>query len=257
MMSDIVLGVHLPFQTARDRAASEKILIDLLGAVSLVNLRYLDAHPHTPRLYDSHVSYVQPDQVTRPPLAPGDLTQLRALLTRMQQEPEVQDLIERILRGVEIFLDVPALYSRGKGDCNELAPVRIAELWQAGVDASPHLIRERNGQGGWTYHSAVLWPDGSCEDPSRILGMGSPALRLREIEKNVERYTNHMVLGMALCENAGYPAEVLGHQMNLLGLLPQDGVFKVGGAPVNLLGGLRQVEITRRRGSRGLLRRAA
>lgn len=249
MMSDIVLGVHLPFQTAPDRAASEKILIDLLGAVSLVNLRYLDAHAgKVPRLYDSGVKYCQPDQMTRPPLDPADLAALRALLTHMRQEPEVQDLVERILRGVEIFLDVPSLYARGKGDCNELAPVRIAELWQAGVDASPHLIKERNGAGGWTYHAAVLHPDGSSEDPSRILGMGSPALRIEEIRKNVERYTNHMALGSAVCEGAGYPPEVLGHQMNLLGLLPRDGVFKVGGPKVDLLGGLRrQVEIQRQR----------
>lgn len=240
MMSDIILGVHLPFQSAQDRAASEKILLDLLGAVALVNLRYLDAHPETPRLYDSHVGYVQPDQVTRPPLAAADLAQLRALLTHMKQEPEVQDLIERILRGVEIFLDIPALYARGKGDCNELAPVRVAELWQAGIDASPHLIKEKNGMGGWTYHSAVLWPDGSSEDPSRILGMGSQALRLEEIRKNLERYSNHMVLGTAVCQSAGYPTEALRQQMDLLGLLPRDGAFKVGGPRVDLLGAVRR-----------------
>lgn len=253
MMRDIILGVHLPFQTTGDRAASEKILIDLLGAVSLVNLRYLDAHPETPRLYDSHVGYVQPDQVTRPPLDPSDLRQLRALLTHMQQEPEVQEMIERILRGVEIFLDVPALYQRGKGDCNELAPVRIAELWQAGVDASPHLIKERGLGGGWSYHAAVLHPDGSSEDPSRILGMGDPRLRLEEIRKNTERYVNHMALGAEVCQAAGYEPEVLSRQMSLLGFLPRDGVFKVGGPPVDLLGwARRQAQIGARRGARAL-----
>lgn len=251
MMSDIILGVHLPFQTEGDRAASEKILVDLLGAVSLVNLRYLDQHPGTPRLYDSGVGYVQPDQVTRPPLAPGDLAQLRALLTRMRQEPEVQDMIERILRGVEIFLDVPALYKRGKGDCNELAPVRIAELWQAGVDASPHLIKEKGLGGGWSYHAAVLHPDGSSEDPSRILGMGDPALRLEEIRKNTERYLGHMALGVEVCEEQGYEPEVLGHQMGLLGFLPRDGVFRVGGPPIDLIGwARRQAQIGARRSAR-------
>lgn len=236
MMSDIVLGVSLPFQTEADRAASEKILIDLLGAVSLVNLRYLDAHPETPRLYDSGVRYVQPDQMTRPPIEPRDLRELRALLTRMRQEPEVQDMIERILRGVEIFLDVPALYARGKGDCNELAPVRVAELWQAGIDASPHLIKERGIGGGWTYHAAVLHPDGSSEDPSRILGMGSERLRLEEIRKNTERYVGHMSLGAEVCEAAGYPPAVLTAQMGLCGYLPRDGVFRVGGPVVDLVG---------------------
>ncbi len=240
MMSDIVLGVHLPFQTEGDRAASEKILLDLLGAVSLVNLRYLDAHPRTPRLYDSGIGNVPPDQATRPPLAAQDLQQLRALLTRMNQEPEVQDLIERILRGVEIFLDIPALYKRGKGDCNELAPVRIAELWQAGVDAGPHLIKEKGLGGGWTYHAAVLHPDGSSEDPSRILGMGDPRLRLEEIRKNTERYCNHMALGAAVCEESGYAPEVLSHQMSLLGLLPRDGKFKIGGPTVDLMGWARR-----------------
>lgn len=259
MMNDIVLGVHLPFRTARDRAASEHILLDLLGAVSLVNLRYLDEHPEVPRLYDSGVRYIPPDQTTRPPLDPGDLAALRALLTRMGQEPEVQDLIERILRGVEIFLDVPALYKRGGGDCNELSPVRVAELWQAGVDASPHLIKERNGFGGWSYHAVVKWPDGSQEDPSRILGMGDPRLRLEEIRKNLERYTKHMALGAAICEDSGYPTESLGHQMALLGLLPRDGVFNVGGPKVDLLGWVRRARIgTRHSHSRALgLARAA
>lgn len=248
MMSDIVLGVSLPFQTPADRAASEKILLDLLGATSLVNLRYLDAHPETPRLYDSGIAYTPPDQATRPPLDPADLAALRQLLSRMRQEPEVQDLIERILRGVEIFLDVPSLYARGKGDCNELAPVRIAELWQAGIDASPHLIKDRGLGGSWTYHAAVLHPDGSSEDPSRILGMGDPRLRLEEIRKNTERYVGHMALGVEVCNASGYAPEVLGQQMNLAGYLPRDGVFRVGGPPVDLLGwARRQAQIGARR----------
>lgn len=240
MMSDIVLGVHLPFQTEGDRAASEHILLGLLGFTSLVNLRYLDAHPETPRLYDAGIAYAKPDQITRPELREQDLRELRTLLGRMGQEPEVQDMIERILRGVEIFLDVPALYARGKGDCNELAPVRVAELWQAGIDASPHLLAEKNPFGGWTYHAAVKWPDGSSEDPSRILGMGDPRLRLQEIGANTERYLRYMSDGAAVCAQEGYPREVLSHQMDLLGLLPRDGVFRVGGPPVDLCGWARQ-----------------
>ena len=249
MMSDIVLGVSLPFFTEADRAASEHILLGLLGFTSLVNLRYLDAHPETPRLYDAGIAYAKPDQVTRPPLRQGDLAELRTLLGRMGQEREVQEMIERILRGVEIFLDVPALYARGKGDCNELAPVRVAELWQAGVDASPHLLAEKNPFGGWTYHAAVLHPDGSSEDPSRILGMGSQGLRLEEIRKNTERYVNNLQLGQAVCDEQGFPREALRRQLDLLGYLPRDGVFRVGGPPVDLMGwARRQARIGARRG---------
>lgn len=234
MMRDIVLGCSLPFETPADRRASEHILLDLLGAVCLVNLRYLDQNSGLPRLYDSGVTYCPPDQTTRPPLDPGNVATLRALLTHMGQEKEVQDLIVRILRGVEIFLDVPALYARGKGDCNELAPVRVAELWQAGVNAAPHLVKERNMMGGWTYHAVVKWPDGSQEDPSRILGMGEPDLRAEEIRKNAERYALHLGEGLAICGASGYPREALRQQMQLLGLLPRSGVFSAGGPAIDV-----------------------
>lgn len=252
MMRDIVLGCSLPFETEADRRASEHILLDLLGAVCLLNLRYLDQRPETPRLYDSGVTYCPPDQTTRPPLDPQHLAELRALLTHMGQEREVQDLIERILRGVEIFLDVPALYARGMGDCNELVPVRIAELWQAGIDACPHLVKEQNALGGWTYHAVVKWPDGSQEDPSRILGMGEPELRREEIRKNVERYAIHLGNGVVVCGMGGYPKEALRQQMQLLGLLPRNGVFSAGGPPIDVLRGMRQeaIGVRRRRPAR-------
>lgn len=256
MMRSVVLDVALPFYTPDDQFASEHILICLLGFCSMVNRRYLERHPDVPRLYDSGVRYVPPDQTTRPPIDPAKLRQLRELLISMNQEPEVLEMVERLLRGVEIFLDVPTLYKRGKGDCNELAPVRVAELWQAGVDASPHLIKERNGLGGWSYHAAVLHPDGSSEDPSRILGMGDPRLRLEEIRKNLERYTDHMALGVQVCEDSGYGQQVLGRQMSLLGLLPRDGVFRVGGPPIDLLGWARRARVGGHRGYRAL-RRAA
>ena len=249
MLRDIHMDVRLLFDTPEDRAASEHILISYLGFTSLVNLRYLDAHPNTPRLYDSGVRYVPPDQTTRPPIKPAKLEALRKLLAQMGQEPEVVRLIERILRGVEVFLDIPALYRAGKGDCNELAPVRVAELWQAGVDASPLLVPERNAFGGFTYHALVKWPDGSAEDPSLILGMGGAARaadRAEEIRKNAERFATHAVEGRMAVAETGIHPRVLGKQMNLLGLLPKDGVFKVGGPAIDLLGSARR----RRRASR-------
>lgn len=242
-MRDIHMDVRLPFRTPEDRRASEHILCGLLGFNALVNLRYLDANPATPRLYDSNVQYAPPDQTNRPPIEKAKLQALVALLQSMSQDAETISLITRILRGVEVFLDVPSLYGRGKGDCNELAPVRVAELWQAGVDASPHLIKERNGSGGWTYHAVVKWPDGSQEDPSLILGMGGQARaaeRREEIRKNAERWATHMMAAREVIAEHGISPTQLGHQIDLLGLLPKDGVFRVGGGPIDCLGWMRR-----------------
>lgn len=144
-------------------------------------------------------------------------------------DPETALMVVRMLKGVEIFLDTPALYRRGKGDCNELVPVRVAELWQAGIAANPWIVRAVNDRGGFTYHNIVKWPDGSAEDPSLILGMGGPdraADRREEIRKNNERLAIHLAAAQKLIiEEDADPVQV-GHQIDMLGLGPKNGVFK-------------------------------
>lgn len=229
-LRDIHFGIKLPFDTVEDQEDSEDILTRILGVVCRINLQYLNKNPNTPALYDSGVVYTPPDQADgRPPLDRGKLKKLLALLREMGQEPETAMMVVRMLKGVEVFLDIPALYRRGKGDCNELVPVRVAELWRAGIAANPWLVRARNNRGGFTYHNIIKWPDGSGEDPSLILGMGGPARadeRREEIRKNAERWDNYMTAAKRLIQAEGASPQALGQQIDAMGLAPKDGVFK-------------------------------
>lgn len=95
--------------------------------------------------------------------------------------------------GREDWRDAPAILERlrttGKGcDCDQLVCWRVAELRCAGIDADPvikwqHLDKAtaiRVGYPGkmlppdglWLIHCCVRFPDGSIEDPSKLLGMG-------------------------------------------------------------------------------------
>jgi len=54
-----------------------------------------------------------------------------------------------------------------RGDCEDLASARAAELRSQGIDARAIVLRS----GPRTFHAVVLWPDGLIEDPSKKLGM--------------------------------------------------------------------------------------
>jgi hypothetical protein len=228
-MRDLHLGFKLDFDTPENREDSEDLLMRLLGITCRLNLMHLRKHPETKALYDSGVVYTPPDQCDgRPPLRRGQVKELLNLLRKMGAETETALMILRMLKGIEIFLDIPGLYRRGKGDCNELAPVRVAELWRAGIAASPYLTKAPNERGGISYHAVVLWPDGSSEDPSLILGMGGPERadeRREEIRKNAERIGNYMAAAQQLI-HAGAPPEAVGRQIDAMGLAPKDGVFR-------------------------------
>jgi hypothetical protein len=74
--------------------------------------------------------------------------------------------------GQENWLTCEQIYSRGTGDCEDLASWRAAELRRAGEPArvvvirstTPHLRRR-----GRVYHAVVRRADGRIEDPSRVL----------------------------------------------------------------------------------------
>lgn len=254
MMKNIFLAFSLGFHAENDpdvRKCSEDFLVALLGYNCWVNSRHLRLNPKTPMLYDSGVRYAAPDQApSAPRISPDAMERVAALLHKEGAEVHKIKNVLAMLRGVEEFLDIPALYERGKGDCNELVPVRVAELWRAGIDAKPHLVKEGTIGGATSYHTVVLHPDGSDEDPSRILGMGDEAGRREEIRKNTERFANHAITGRQVAEDGLASPELVMRQMELLGLLPKDGVFRVGGPAVDILGGARATSL------RGKSRRA-
>lgn len=226
-----MLGLTLPFATAADRFSSEHVLKHLLGFSCMVNHRYLLRHPDTKRLYDSGIVYSLPDQQTAPRRVSGSgIQRIESTLRAEGADKHTIDNVLRILNGVEEFLDIPELYARGHGDCNELVPVRVAELWRAGIDAEPRLVRpSANSQGGLTYHTVVYYPnDDSHEDPSIILGMGGKsraAERREEIRKNYERLDNYMTEAEQLIAD-GIDPDDIAHEISLMGFAPKGG-FRV------------------------------
>ncbi len=108
----------------------------LLDANVKVNRLYLATHPTTPKLYNAGVVY-------------------------REEDPR---------QGYEDFAIVPAIISRGWGDCDDLAPWRAAELQNGGENAKIRIQWKRTAKGK-LFHIVVRRADGSIEDPSRILGM--------------------------------------------------------------------------------------
>lgn len=72
---------------------------------------------------------------------------------------------------VEEFAAIPAIIERGWGDCDDLAPWRVAELREAGEAAKIRIQWKRSANGQKMYHIVVRRADGSIEDPSARLGM--------------------------------------------------------------------------------------
>ena len=136
-------------QDQDDLEASRLKLVALAQALCKVNEIHLLYFPNTPKLYESGVRYHDE----------GD---------------------------VEIWPDIPTILETGWGDCEDLACYRVAELRAQGVKADP-LIRWRKEKNRFVYHMLVLLPDNVStrysykndggrwvEDPSKLLGMGTP-----------------------------------------------------------------------------------
>lgn len=108
----------------------------ILDATVWVDLIYLRLH-NVPALYQSGVRY--------------------------QEEPAGQ---------VESFDTIPAIIARGWGDCDDLAPWRVAELRLHGEKAKIRIQWKWNARMRTKmFHIVVRREDGTIEDPSAILGM--------------------------------------------------------------------------------------
>lgn len=129
------------FQGTKELGLSKQVLRLLLNALYIINIRYLLAHPETPRLYRSGVVY--------------------------NEEPE----------GREDWQDIPTTLARREGDCEDLATHRAAEVFVFGDEYGrrystwPIFTAKPRPNGSYLYHILVAYPDGRVEDPSRVLGM--------------------------------------------------------------------------------------
>lgn len=110
-------------------------LLWFLEALTRCNVLWLETHPSAVELYRSGVRY--------------------------RQEKDT-----------EAWLDIPHVLENGWGDCEDLAAWRVAELRNRGVKAKPYLKWYSHPDQGITlYHVLVKLPNGTIEDPSKMLGM--------------------------------------------------------------------------------------
>jgi len=72
--------------------------------------------------------------------------------------------------GAERFDHAAKVMSRGYGDCDDLAPWRVASMRATGEDPGAEAIVIPSGPNKW--HAIVKRSDGKFEDPSREAGMG-------------------------------------------------------------------------------------
>lgn len=157
-----------------DRPHSSRCLQYMLDALMLIDLDWLITHPDTPRLYDSGVRY-------------------------MAEDPR---------RPAEKWQSIPTLFRRKKGDCEDIATARAAELNLHGIAARPYYSwrefppRIPGGPTRLLYHIRTEYPckvcnqchryerfmnrqplackapDGVIEDPCIVLGMPSDHSRV-------------------------------------------------------------------------------
>jgi len=116
------------------RPLSESTLTAALVGLTAFNAEWLRAHPSAPTLYESGVRY--------------------------QREP----------RGNERWQVLPDLLRTKRGDCEDLAAARAAELQVSGEDPDAVAVARAVRPGLW--HIVVARGDGTTEDPSKVLGMG-------------------------------------------------------------------------------------
>lgn len=134
-------GPRIAVVTRLEGPADLATLQLLLDLTTLINVRWLHAHPEAPELYASGVRYA------REPRFSSD--------TACQEER---------------FLTLPSLLLQGCGDCDDLAPALAAELTvrhQCPARAVPYPTSRG-------YHVVVIDAFGVLHDPSRVLGMGAP-----------------------------------------------------------------------------------
>jgi hypothetical protein len=114
--------------------------MQMLEALVWAVIVYLEEHPNTPRLYQTHIAGI-----------PGFLN--------YQYIPEIT---------TEEWLDVPNIIREGGGDCEDLACMLVAQYYVDGIDALPRVrwrqlptdaekIRMKRGEhvdpsGAWRFH---------------------------------------------------------------------------------------------------------
>jgi hypothetical protein len=191
MLRHVLFDLDL-FKNESDRDSSQKRVLVLLEALTLINQFYLAENPDTPLIYQSGIEYKLPLQFEDPTASP-----LYQYLKNSGAPKDAMDEYKFMAgaTGGEVFRDIPRIIKNGGGDCDNVAAWRAAEIrHHLGVAAKPFITWRKRPDGGTTYHVLVIWPDGSSEDPSLLLNMPeqTPGDRQKEVDKLAERATEMM-----------------------------------------------------------------
>lgn len=242
-MRHVNYDLTLSFDTPEDRWRSEQILLYMMTILTLRNFWFLLDNPDFPKLYDTGMIYMLPEQLERRPKK-AQLAALNDFLSStMGMGPsEIQHHMD-LAKGVEIFRDIPRMMENGGGDCDNWASARAAEIAVAAyrlggrANVKPYLVWHEDGD-RMIYHAKVMHGDGSDEDPSIIQGMGGSSRatdRLEECRKNWERYDNMWQAAKRIMTDEDLQgdarvaqAEELKAAIDSFGFLPVSGVFRVG-----------------------------
>lgn len=199
MLRHILFDVNF-FPDESERESSQKRVLWLLQALTNIDRLYLQEHPETPRIYQSGIKYKAPAQFEQ-----EDVPEMKTLgeyLARKGAPDSVMGAYKSVAGMVgngEHFRDIPRIIENGGGDCDNVASWRAAELCELGIAAKPYITWRKRPDGGTTYHVVVLWPDGTHEDPSLLLGMGgeSRAADRKEEERKLGERTADFIAGYA------------------------------------------------------------
>ena len=214
MLRHVLFDLSL-FEGEDDRANSQKRVLWLLEALTRCNQLYLENNPDTPLIYKSGIVYKVPEQFKQ-----SDVPEIGAIseyLASSKAPKAVQNALKTVSQmcgGGEHFRDIPRIIENGGGDCDNVAAWRTAELRHLGVAAKPYITWRQRPDGGMTYHVIVLWPDGSSEDPSLLLGMGGPGREpdRREEERKLGERTGDFLQGVARLRASKQQDDVLGNE---------------------------------------------
>ena len=152
------------FQGPHELALSHKVLQLMLDCLYEINCAWLKDHPEAPGIYDGGIVEKNPGRYVSD-VARSHTGMKRSQLTTLHYEEEPL--------GQEDWKDIPTIIKDGFADCEDLACWRAAELTvRYGVPARPTFTWKVRPNGAYLYHIKVLYPDGTIEDPSKMLGMG-------------------------------------------------------------------------------------
>lgn len=160
MMRPIILKVALfrdHGEDPQEHIRSRESMLYLLNWLVRHDRGWLRQYPDTPKLYESGVTYVYKDEIDAP-----------------------------------VWQDISYSLATKKADCKDFAAWRCAELLEAGIDCRPQ-IQWRNVDGVYRFHALVEYPDGTTEDPSRLLGMEGDTPFIQPPQQDDEEdYVNSM-----------------------------------------------------------------